>query len=464
MDREPAPSPPSSSPPGATSSPAPRRRIRRAAGVAALLVLVAIAVVIAVTVPDARPDDTVDAERLSPTASASPSVPGATILELDRIPWEGGPQYWTQFANAAEWTDPDFFPIGIWHGGIASADEVAWDKMHGINTYVEVWEGTSFSLIEDNDVYWVGQGLNDTFDPASLNWPGIFLSDEPDGRFSPDAGLAHLGALSDEATGTGKFRIANFTQLVIGSDLDLDVQESYVNEFTDIVSIDMYWYSIPFCDWRPYRGDLYAVPVPEDVCRTASSYGRALDALTVRDHADGRLQPRWQFIENLNGLSGHEHLEYISPGRLKGAAMSSIINEARGLLWFNQSFTGPCQSSNVVRDAHIEGDDWCGADQVAAMGEVNNLVHTLAPVINTQSYAWDFGSGLDTMLKVHDDHAYVFAMTDGTTGARTFTLPDGIDATSVEIIGVAAALPVDDGAFTDVFENEYDYRVYRIAL
>lgn len=390
--------------------------------------------------------------------------PDPAVLDLPRIPWEGGPAYWSHFDDASDWTDPAFFPVSVWYAGISSAEEVAWDKAHGINTYLGMWEGTPFSLFEDNDVYWIGGELNETFDADSPHWPGVVLDDEVDGRFTPEDGFAHLAALSRDAEGSGKFRYANFTQLVIGPDLDVEVQEQYVNGFTDVVSIDMYWYSIPFCDWQPYRGEDYAVSVPEDTCRTASSYGRAMRALTIRDGVDGLVQPRWQFIENLNGLSGHDHLTYISPGQLKGAAMSSIISEARGLVWFNQSFTGPCQSTNVVRTAQMEGDAWCGAEQVAAMGEVNNFVHDLAPMINTQSYVWDFGDGLDTMLKVHDGDAYIFAMTDGETGERGFSLPPGISATTAEVVGEGRSVEVAADRFVDHFENEYDYHVYRITL
>lgn len=424
---------------------------RRTAVVAGVLLLAVLGGSAACVVPRAVGRDT----------GAAPRV---ADVELPQVPWEGGPAYWARFEDAADWTDPSFFPIGIWYAGISSADEVAWDRSHGINTYLGMWEGTPFSLFEEGGAYWVGGALNETFDPDSPHWPGVVLDDEVDGRFEPEEGLARLSALSEAEAGSGKFRYANFTQLVIGPDLDVGVQERYVNDFTDAVSLDMYWYTIPFCDWRPYRGDRYETPVPEEVCRTASSYGRSMTALTIRDAADGRLQPRWQFLENLNGLSGQDHVGYVSPAGLKGAAMASIINEARGLVWFNQSFTGPCQSANVVRDAQVHGAQWCGAAQVAAMGEVNRLVHDLAEVLNTQSYAWDFGAGLDTMLKTHDGHAYVFAMTDGGTGERLFTLPEGIGGGSAAVIGEDRTIPVVGGAFADVFPEEHDYRIYRIAL
>jgi hypothetical protein len=326
-----------------------------------------------------------------------------------------------------------------------------------------MWEGTPFGLFEDNDVYWIGDKLNDTFDEDSPNWPGVNLDDEVDGRYDPEDGIRHLEELNAQFADSGKFRWSNYTQMVFGSDLKLSYQEQYVN-LNDVVSVDMYWYTIPFCDWTPYRGELYADPVPESTCRTSSSYGRAMNGVTMRDEADGELQPRWMFIENLNGLSGQDHVSEIEPGQLKGAAMNSIINEARGIWWFNQSYTGDCQTTGALRRAQVEGTAFCGYAQMQAMGEVNNLIHSLAEVLNTQSYEWEFGPQLDTMLKTYDGDAYIFAMTDGTTGDRTFTLPDGVDGATVEVVGEDREIPISGGSFSDSFPEEYTYHVYRIGL
>lgn len=397
--------------------------------------------------------------------ATSPELPivGDATLDLPKIAWEGGPEYYRQFANAQDWTDPAFFPIGIWYNGISSDSEAAWDKAHGINYYTGMWEGTDFSLFEKNGLYWVGDKLNDTFDESSQNWPGVFLSDELDGRADPAEGLAEMRELQASLGGKGRFTYANFTQLVIGPHLDLSAQQQYVN-IPDVVSLDMYWYTIPFCDWEPYWGTEYADPVPEATCRTASSYGRATNGLTIRDSSDGVLHPRWMIVENLNGLSGQAHVANITAGQLKGAAMSSVINEARGLMWFNQSFTGDCPASSALREAQTKGTAFCGYNQMEAMGEVNNLILKLAPVINTQSYQWNFGSGLDTMLKAYGGYAYVFAMTDGTTGERTFKLPDGISGTEVEVVGEGRTLALSGSSFADSFANEYSYHIYRVRI
>ena len=393
---------------------------------------------------------------------------GSRTLDLPRIPWEGGPAYWNKFdkAKAAGWTDPSFFPIVSWFGNFSSDAEVQYDKTLGINTYSGMWEGTPYHLFADNGVFWIGGKLNDTFADDSSNWVGRFLDDEVDGRFSPADGQAHLQAIVDGFPDDGRFKYANFTQMVVGNDLDQGVAQQYVNGYTDVVSVDMYWYSIPYCDWQPYR-DAYIVPVDQANCRTASSYGKIVNGLSLQDAADQRLQPRWQWVENLNGgPPDAPPNSYITPGQLKGAVVNSIINEARGIAYFNQSFGGPCQSGNVFRESQTT-PDFCGNAQVAAVKEVNWQIRALASVINTQSYDYSFGPNLDTMLKTKDGYAYVFAMIDGSSvpGTRTFTLPPGARADSVTVLGEQRSLPVDSsGQFRDDFAEEYSYHVYRVRL
>lgn len=403
------------------------------------------------------------------TSSSSPADPddGAAALEgLPRIPWEGGPAYWKKFRNADKggWDRPSFFPIAIWFDQISTNAEVRWDKAHGVNTYFGLVPNTPFSLIKDNHVYYIGPGLNSGFDPASGYWVGNFLGDEYDGRYSHSEGQQVLARERQKYAGNGKFDYANYTGLVVGPDMPAPVARAYVNRFTDVVSVDTYLYTVPFCDWRPYRGNLFLVPIPKASCRTASSYGRLMQALRQRDASDGRLQPLWQFIELLNGGSGDSRPRLIAPDQLRGAVMSSLINEARGIFYFNQSMSGPCFGGNVLRSAQLDPHA-CGATQVQAMKVVDSQIRQLAPVLNTQSYRYRFGPGLQTMLKARDGYAYVFAMVDGNNpGRRTFRLPSGVRGTTASVLFEGRSIPVHDGTFSDVFRKESSYHVYRIAL
>ena len=405
----------------------------------------------------------------SPPTPGTPPTPDTTLLDLPRIPWEGGSAYWKQFraADAAGWDDPSFFPIVAWYNGVSSDAEAIYDKSLGVNTYIGMAAGTSYRLFKDNDIYWIGGKLDRTFTDASTNWVGDFLDDEVDGRFTPAQGRAHLQALKDAVAGNGRFDYANFTQIVMSTDGSQADHQAYVNNFTDAVSVDMYWYTIPFCDLGTYRGGSYLEPINKANCRTASSYGKTMDMLRKQDAVDGKLQPLWQFVENLNGGPGEgPFVANITGGQLRGAVMNSIINEARGIVYFNQSLSGACQGGSIFRQSQVT-PNFCGASQVAAAKVVNNQIHQLAPIINSQSYRHTFGAGLNTMLKAHDGSAYVFAMIDGAgaPGDRTFTLPTGVQGVSVEVLGENRTLPVgSDGTFRDAFANEYSYHIYRVSI
>ena len=70
------------------------------------------------------------------------------------------------------------------------------------------------------------------------------------------------------------------------------------------------------------------------------------------------------------------------------------------------------------------------------------------------------------MLKVKDGYAYIFAgigLKD-TTGSKTFTLPSGVNGSTVEVVGEGRSVTLSNGTFTDAFATEYAHHVYRIAV
>jgi hypothetical protein len=269
----------------------------------------------------------------------------------------------------------------------------------------------------------------------------------------------------DQDKGDGRFQYANFTQTVISTDMNPADARAYVNNYTDAVSLDMYWYTIPFCSQTPYRQS-YLFPVSQPNCRTASSYGKTMQSLRRQDAADGKLQAPWQFVELLNGgPGGGPFVADITAGELKGAVMNSLINEARGIVYFNQSLSGPCQGGSILRQSQVT-PNFCGASQVSAAKQVDSQIKQLAPVLNSQSYQYTFGPGLDTMLKTYDGSAYIFSMVDGSSapGDRTFQLPPDLKAASVQVMFEDRTLPVTaSGTFSDNFPNEFSYHVYRIG-
>lgn len=401
-------------------------------------------------------------------SNAEPPTIGGP-LGLPTIPWEGGGEYWNAFdaPREAGWSDDSFFPITLWFNAIMSNEEVKYDKKLGFNTYIGMDPSTPYELFADNDAFWIGGPLNDSFNADSKNWVGDFLGDEIDGRFDVATGQKMMREASDLTEGTGRFRYTNYTQIVMAQYMKAKDIETYVNDYSDVVSIDMYWYTIPFCSQLPLQ-HAYLFALTESNCRTSSSYGKTMQALRERDAVDGELQRLWQFVEILNGGPGQDadYIEEISPGQLKGAVMNSLIHEARGIVYFNQSLSGDCLAGAVVRQSQVV-DDYCGKEQVEAAGEINLLIHSLAPVLNTQSYVFDFGPGLDTMLKTKGDAAYIFSMLDDShqTGERIFTVPEQLRGKPIEVIGEDRTIePKSDGTFTDTFEHEYTYHVYKVTL
>lgn len=395
---------------------------------------------------------------------AQPQSLGALGLPL--VPWEGGPAYWNQFPKAAKggWTDPSFFPIVVWFNGVSSQEEIDYDKKLGINTYIGMPEDFDAAWLDDNGQFYIGASLNDTFSVDTPSWVGYLMDDEVDGRYEAAAGREHLAALRADKP-KGLFGYSNYTYMVLENDMKESDASAYVNDFTDVVSVDKYWYTIPHCSNDPYR-DVSLLPVAQESCRSSSSYGRTMQSLRVRDAMDGKLQPLWQFVENMTGADLEQNFTgNISPDQLRGAVMNSLINEARGIVYFNQAFAGDCKGGNVFRLAQVQ-EGYCGAEQVKAARKINSQIHELAPVLNTQTLDFTTSESVDSMLKVVDGSAYFFAMPapGAAPGQVVMSLPEGVAGTSVEVLFEDRKLPVSDGTWTDSFAHEYSYHIYKVKL
>lgn len=436
-------------------------------GLLGVLILICAVIVVVVSQTSDKPLPAATAATAA-TASTAATVGANGVLHLPRIPWEGGPAYWNKFpiARADGWTNPDFFPIAIWFDGVSTNAEVRDDKSYGIDIYIGMDPTANYQLFAQNHVYIFDTLLNTP--PNAAAEPGLFLLDEPDGRTTSSHDLATIKKVVRTTPSDGRFKEINFSATVInGSEPAINKVnlQDMVASYAGPVSVDKYYYTQPSCFDIRYL----ITPIYPNHCRTASSYGATVRALRARVAAGGHLKPVWNFVEDLSGAPGPGHFyAYIQPGQLEGAVMNSIINEARGILYFNQSFAGPCIGSNVIRLVEL-GRLPCAQPQVNAMKEVDKVVDSLAPVINTQSYRYAFGPNLNTMLKSYKGYAYIFAMISGAArsepGERTFTLPPVLArAKNVDVLDENRTISVKGGRFTDDFAHEYSYHIYRVAV
>ena len=436
------------------------------------------AVSVAVAVLGLTLIDASEGQDRGPLPGASADAPGSAWAAeppggAARVPWEGGPAYYGRFAapTAAGWTNPSFFPVGVWFESVITQGDVDKDRAAGINTYVELTETSDMALVRDNGMSaltsaplsgygdeTVGWLLNDEVDmwakAGDARWTGNHPGEGP--LCVPEdegCGFTVLRTRKEKIPkGDGRMHYANYGKGVMMWERDADAA-TFVNRFTDVVSSDVYWYtSASVClDGQNF------LSLPVSRCRRAANYGAVLDRQRELDTLDGRRQPIYGFVEV--GWPAENDTRAIRPEQVTGAVMSSLIHEARGIIYFNHNFGGPCHSQHVLREG-------CGKEVRPAVAEINRRIGQLAPVLNTQSYAHRFGPGLDTMLKHHEGSYYVFAMSDAKTspGRRTFTLPRGLRATRAEVLFEDRTVPVDaQGRFTDSFAAEHSHHIYRIT-
>ena len=150
----------------------------------------------------------------------------------------------------------------------------------------------------------------------------------------------------------------------------------------------------------------------------------------------------------------------IALDEIEGAVWSAIAHEARGIAYFqhNNATAPECTELYSIVE--------CGQALRNKLAAINAKIRSLAPVLNTQSYRYNFSSGTDTMLKTYNGYAYIFASigVKQTPGTKTFRLPAGVNGTSVFVEREGRTLPVVNRRFTDEFANEYSHHVYRIPL
>jgi hypothetical protein len=209
-----------------------------------------------------------------------------------------------------------------------------------------------------------------------------------------------------------------------------------------------------------------------DASRASRAYGWQQDRMvslgsTLNGTPTGVIKPNWVFVESARPFIWEEGSETIGLEEMEGATWNALIHGASGLAWFQHNNDFTAESGNMSVYSIVSAP----APRRNKVIAINDQVMRMAPVLNTQSYVWNFGTGLDTCLKVQGGYAWIIAMPlpltgngPAASGSRTFTLPPGIAGTTVTVFDESRTIPVVAGAFTDTFAAEYDHHIYRISL
>lgn len=392
------------------------------------------------------------------TSTSPLSEPGA-LLDLPRVGWEGGPDYWRVFpkAAAAGWTDPSFFPLGVFFGRPAHAEQL---KSMGINTFQAVEHNDPLSVATSKGMFCIVQ---DEFSEAEIgedpNVVGLFAYDEC------DMGLGCGGADTNESLANmqrqvsalrsrqdGRFINANYSKGVLDTWWAKGTMDDFMS-VVDVASVDNYAYTSPDTGSAVKQSSHWPADTPT---MRSATYGWLVDRMRSHQAPPGA-KPNWMFVETAMPFLNDTGARTISPEEIEGASWSAIIHEARGIMFFQHNNDGVNGGYSLVG---------CSEERKEQIRASIAKITSLAPVINTQSYIWDFGPGVDTMLKATAGSAYVFAeIALGTEpGTRTFTLPGFVTGTNVEVVNEGRTLEVSGGTFADDFPFEYTHHVYRVAV
>lgn len=383
-------------------------------------------------------------------------------------PVDGGDRYYEAFTNSIPAT-PDFFPLAVWYTRTTTSGEVAADRALGLNVYIELSEDSSLQLIRDGGMYAI-PGRSDplasgrlTTDEADM-WAGA--GDAPwTGRVAdppvciPEharCGFTVMSTLRSQVP-PGVMAYANYGKGVTFWE-SADDAGRFVNDFQHVVSADNYWFTDRgIC--RAHEGGMLKKNGESDLsdteCQLAANYG--LTTKYVRSLVQPRYAiPVWNFVE-LGHPAAPESDGTIMGPQIRGAVWSSIINGARGIIYFAHNFGGPCLSYNLLRDR-------CGDGVRDDLAALNEQIGRLAPVLNApfvDGFARSEGP-VDLAVKFSEDNFYILSgSTQNQQSDVTVELACG-KATEAEVIDENRTVPITGNEFRDTFVDGNTVHLYRI--
>jgi hypothetical protein len=410
----------------------------------------------------------------APKHAAPPPERGRSPRPPRLVPVDGGPRFYARFASPLP-SDPSFFPIGVWGQSVAQPGDVASDRAAGINTYVALPPGSDLDAVRaaqmpviqspgpgvgDETRGWL---LSDEADmwggPGDGPWSGATGAGTPGDACPPGGG--HCGYTMQRTIARGlprdrRVRYSNYGKGVTFWWSDAQAAR-FVNGFQDIVSADNYWFSDNAICAANEGGKLLAAGralTPEE-CHRAANYGATVRR--VRRLVSPRAsKPVWALVDLAHTFPPADWPS-ITPAQVPAAVWHSLIAGARGIVYFNHSYGGPCANVVALRDP-------CYAPVRAAVAATNAQVTALAAVLNAPSVtsAWSQTPGVDAVVKWSGDRFYVLAASAGGPVVWRFSMPCIGNATATTLAGDNRSLPVRGGAFADTFADGNAVHLYRI--
>jgi hypothetical protein len=412
--------------------------------------------------------------------------PGVTLQQI-----YGGSNYYCSngFTYACEdgWDTPSFFPI-LDDYSFYSSNSTSTFKQLGLNTTVRVTSGTNLATLRNAGVFAV---LDDTGTGVGSETTGTHI-EEPSSWSQITSQASSINSLFGTS---GRFFQPSFTwsqfvySLTNGTPCGPTMQEVMTctsgmpnGRHLDVPTADIWWFAGSGDSNIQYGGGLIYTnkgSATADEMARGSNYGDMVD--TMESWVNGNA-PTAPYIETEDALINDSSAREITPPELNWAVWSTIVHGARLIIYFGTTSKYGSVSTFGFSKSVLSGQSVSMYNQAKS---TNNLVHDLAPVINspfalhyasvtpaaytfpTQHIVWD--AGIDAMTKYYNGGFYIFASPRGsetlTNVPATFTLAGNysgpVPVTCACSPGsTTGTVSVTNHQITDTFAHAWDVHIY----
>jgi hypothetical protein len=451
------------------------------------------------------------------TPSQAVSLPGVTLQQVD-----GGPHYYADIDPASAWMDQHIM-VGAWLEQPQTAAEVGFDVAMGNNIYWNLAGNpldtkdcggvlpcrVNFNVIRAAGMHASAPDVTSKSGSETVAYEG---TDEPDLNFGP--GSSEWNGTSCVPSGSQcGYTVANFfysgrpasdgspgyptgqKPIVQGFGKGIlfwetDTQAAKFLSYSDTLSADSYWMTDANLD-VPSQGGCALLPDSATACGGGSGSGlttaqRALPAnyafnVTRLEHiqaVNGSSKPITVDVET--GCPFVKSSSCITPAASTAAAWHAIIAGARGIIWFQHNFGGPCVDFNTFYDGSTPTSPLYRCQQtpgvtlhdvVTNVSAFNHEIASLNSVLLSpfaEHYVSTGSADVSAMAKYSHGVFYVFAAS-GQPGrppsdnqSVTFSVAGGYSG-PVKVIGENRILQAVNGTFTDEFANEDSVHIYEVG-
>jgi hypothetical protein len=409
--------------------------------------------------------------------------------------------------------------LGSWLEEPLDATEVAYDRAAGENIYWNLagfghtCNGApcvaSYKIIRNAGMHVSAPGITPDSGPESVAYEG---TDEADMNFGP--GWGAWNKADDRCDSVGSkcgYSVARWfytgqpasvgspgyptdstvKQQGFGKGVlfwETSKQAAEFLRFTDILSADSYWMtdsslrlaSQGGCALFPNNpvicGDGGGQGLTEARQQLPANYAYNVTKLEKLQLMNGTSKPVVVDVET--GCPFRHSDECTTPSAMTAAAWHALIAGARGILWFQHNFGGPCFDLRTIIDGSnpASGTYNCRQtsgvtlhDMVIALTKFNSEVNHLNAILLSpfaNGYVSSKGD-VSYMTKYSNGRFYIFAAS-GKPGIPppdnqkvTFSIA-GAHNCHVTVLNDSRSIPVMNGKFNDFFNNADSVHIYRV--